>query len=81
MQFCVKVRHDLFYSQRKDRALNAPFIFVDENAPRVCGYTNCNRSHFNSYLPVSLSPSRGGVFQLEDSCQYFLILSRQFFEN
>lgn len=36
----VKVRHDLFYSQRKGRVLNAPLVDVDENAPRACGYTD-----------------------------------------
>lgn len=35
----VKVKHDLFYSQRKGRVLKAAFADVNENTPRACGYT------------------------------------------
>lgn len=35
----VKVRHDLFYSQRKGGVLKAAFVDVNENTPRACGYT------------------------------------------
>lgn len=72
------MRHDLFYSQRKGRALNAPFVYMDEDSPRAHG----NRSPFhNNYMPVSLSLSRRGVFQLGGSYQGFLLLSGQFFGN
>lgn len=78
----IKVSYDLFYSQRKGRVLNAPFVYTDEDAPRARGYRYCNRSYFhNNYLTVSLSLSWRGVFQLEGSCQYFLILSGQLFGN
>lgn len=33
----VKVRHDLFYRQRKFRVLNAPCVDMDENAPVAIG--------------------------------------------
>lgn len=36
----VKVRHDLFYSQRKGRVLYAPLVNVDENSSRTYGYTD-----------------------------------------
>lgn len=29
----TQVRHDLFYSQSKGRALTAPFVYIDEDAP------------------------------------------------
>ena len=64
---------DFFYSQRKERVLNTPFVYIDETAPRTGGVCHCNGSHFNNYLPVSLAPLRGGGFQLEGSFQYFLI--------
>ena len=64
---------DFFYSQRKETVLNTPFVYIDVTAPRTGGVCHCNGSHFNNYLPVSLSPLRGGGFQLEGSFQYFLI--------